>query len=102
MRLKAISLSLGMLVVCAASAADAQQKTHELKASPTTVHRSFFDASLKPVLTIYSGDIVRLKTTTANPRYFERLCVPHVKIPPKLDASCESPPGACRAAHNLK
>ena len=45
-----------MLVICTALEAQAQQpaqeKVHELKASPTTVHRGFFDASLNPVLTI--------------------------------------------------
>src|SRR5262249_24865772 len=55
-----------------------------LKASPTTVHRGFFDASLKPVLTIDSGDIIRLETVSGNPRYFEKLGVPREKIPPEL------------------
>ena len=54
----------------------AAPRTHELKASPTTVHRSFVDASLPPVLTIDSGDIVKLETATGNPRYFESLGVP--------------------------
>jgi len=41
-----------------------------------TVHRGFFDASLKPVLTIDSGDIVRLETASGNPRCFESIGVP--------------------------
>src|ERR1041384_3591692 len=67
-------------------AARAQQpaRTHELKASPTTVHRGFFDASLKPVLTIDSGDIVRLETASGNPRWYEKLGVPKAKIPAEL------------------
>ena len=65
----------------AAATAQGEGKIHELKASPTTVHRGFFDASLKPVLTIDSGDIVRLWTATGNPRYFESLGVPKEKIP---------------------
>src|SRR5690349_6135469 len=65
----------------AAATAQGDGKIHELRASPTTVHRGFFDASLKPVLTIESGDIVRLWTATGNPRYFESLGVPKEKIP---------------------
>lgn len=56
-------------------------RTHDLKASPSTVHRGFFDASLTPVLTVDPGDIVRLETATGNPRYFEGLGVPKEKIP---------------------
>jgi acetamidase/formamidase len=79
----------------------AQEKTHELRASPSTVHRGFFDATLKPVLTIDSGDIVRLWTTTGNPRYFESLGVPKEKIPAELYAAFEGAPGAGRDDHTL-
>src|SRR5215213_4404466 len=79
-------LAGGALLMAAATApvatAQGEEKIHELRASPTTVHRAFFDASLKPVLTIESGDIVRLWTTTGNPRYFESLGVPKRKSPP--------------------
>src|SRR5215510_1462209 len=97
-RLSAGSL---LLMVAASAPALAQQKIHELRASPTTVHRGFFDASLKPVLTINSGDIVRLWTTTGNPRYFESLGVPKEKIPPELFAAFEGAPGAGRDDHTL-
>jgi hypothetical protein len=64
---------LAFLIACSSSlSAQNAPWVHELKASARTVHRGFFDASLKPVLTIDSGDLVRLETATGNPRYFER------------------------------
>jgi len=89
------------IIMCAVAAAQAQEKIHELKASPATVHRGFFDASLKPVLTIDSGDIVRLWTTTGNPRYFENLGVPKDKIPSELYAAFEGAPSEGRDDHTL-
>jgi len=73
-------------------ASSATEKTVELKASAKTVHQNFFDASLKPVLTINSGDTVRLETATGNPRYFEKHGVPKDKIPPELYAAFEGLP----------
>jgi acetamidase/formamidase len=100
MGLRTLPLWVVSAAICA-TAAQADEKIHELKASPTTVHRGFFDASLKPVLTIDSGDIVRLWTTTGNPRYFERLGVPKEKIPAELYAAFEGAPGAARDDHTL-
>jgi acetamidase/formamidase len=77
------------------------QTTHELKASPATVHRGFFDATLKPVLTIDSGDIVRLETASGNPRYFESVGVPKEKIPAELYAVFEGVEGENRGDHTL-
>ena len=76
-------------------------RVHELTASPQTVHRGFFDASLKPVLTINSGDIVKLETATGNPRYFEQLGVPKEKIPRELYAAYQGVEGAGRGDHTL-
>src|SRR5580765_1988057 len=102
MRSRAFGLcvSAGLLLAGWAPAQSAE-KIHELKASPTTVHRGFFDASLNPVLTIDSGDIVRLWTTTGNPRYFESLGVPKDKIPAELYAAFEGAPGEGRDDHTL-
>ena len=94
-------ICVSALVICTAVEAQCEEKTHELRASPSTVHTSFFDASLKPVLTINSGDIVRLWTTTGNPKYFESLGVPKEKIPAELFAAFEGAPGAGRGDHTL-
>src|SRR5262244_2447457 len=101
MRTITLAISAAAIAACAAATAQSQERIHELRASPSTVHRSFFDASLKPVLTIDSGDIVRLWTTTGNPRYFERLGVPKEKIPAELYAAFEGAPGAGRDDHTL-
>src|SRR4029079_18725216 len=89
------------IMICAAASAQSQEKIHKVKASPSTVHRGFFDSSLKPVLTIDSGDIVRLWTTTGNPRYFESLGVPKKKIPAELYAAFKDAPGEGRDDHTL-
>jgi acetamidase/formamidase len=101
MRTKAFNICFSAFVIFAAPQAQCEEKIHELKASPTTVHRGFFDASLKPVLTIDTGDIVRLWTTTGNPRYFESLGVPKERIPAELYAAFEGAPGQGRDDHTL-
>ena len=101
MRSHALVIALSTTFVLAAASARSEEKIHELSASPATVHRGFFDAALKPVLTIDSGDIVRLWTTTGNPRYFESLGVPKEKIPAELFAAFEGAPGEGRDDHTL-
>jgi acetamidase/formamidase len=81
--------------------AQTSPKVHELVAAPETVHRGFFDASLKPVLTIDSGDIVRLQTASGNPRYYEALGVPKDKIPPDLYRVFQGVEDALRWDHTL-
>ena len=101
MRITFIALCAGLLVLPAFVGAQSSPKVHELKASPATVHRGFFDASLKPVLTIDSGDIVRLETATGNPRYFEKLGVPKEKIPAELYAVYQGVDNDGRGDHTL-
>jgi len=52
-------------------AAEAQTRTHELKLLPQNIHWGYYDAKLKPVLRIASGDSVRVETMVA--RGLERL-----------------------------
>jgi hypothetical protein len=90
------ALALGMLAgICSA------QTVHELKASPATVHRGFFDGTLKPVLQIESGDIVKLWTATGNPKYYEGLGVPKDKIPAELYAAYEGVKDDARGDQSL-
>jgi acetamidase/formamidase len=91
----------GLLLLASSLAAQRTPRVHELIAAPATVHRNFFDATLAPVLTIESGDIVRLETATGNPRYFEGLGVPRERIPPELYAAFEGVEGAGRGDHTL-
>src|SRR3954454_5451670 len=76
-------------------------RTYELKATPQTVHRGFFDASLPPVLTVDSGDIVKLETATGNPKWFESVGVPKEKIPKELYEAFEGVEGSGRGDHTL-
>src|SRR5262245_9044905 len=101
MRIKIVLACISLLLIPAISRAQGAPKVHELKASPATVHRGFFDATLKPVLTIDSGDIVRLETASGNPRWFEKLGVPKEKIPAELYAVFEGVDNDGRGDHTL-
>ncbi len=76
-------------------------KVHELKASSATVHHGFFDACLPPVLTIDSGDIVRLETASGNPRFYESIGVPRERIPAELYEVYQGVEGVGRGDHSL-
>src|SRR5216117_1772759 len=100
--MKQIGITIILVCTCASTLiAQGSPKVHDLKASPQTVHRGFFDASLKPVLTIDSGDIVRLETASGNPRYFESLGVPKARIPAELYAVFEGVEDEGRGDHTL-
>ena len=49
MRRQAMALSLSAAALLGASPAPAADQIYELKPSAATVHRGFFDATLKPV-----------------------------------------------------
>ena len=91
----------GILGLSMQAGAQSAGKTLELKSSPATVHRGYYDATLKPVLTIDSGDRVRVWTTTGNPRYFENLSVPKDKIPAELYAAFAGVQDSERGDHTL-
>ena len=57
---------------------------HHLHASPENCHWGFFEARLKPVLTIASGDEVTIDTITGGPEVLPDRSRFH--IPPELDA----------------
>ena len=90
-----------LFMVPALAIAQTSPKVHELMAAPDTVHRGFFDATLKPVLTIDSGDVVRLHTASGNPRYYEGLGVPKDKIPADLYRVFQGVEDALRWDHTL-
>jgi acetamidase/formamidase len=71
-----------MVLVAAASATAA---THELKLTPANVHWGYYDASLKPVQKIASGDTVRIETMVAGGLERLKLAgVPDAEIPESL------------------
>jgi hypothetical protein len=51
-----------------AASAPTWRRIHELKPSAATVHRGYYDATRKPVLTVDSGDSVRIWTAGGNPK----------------------------------
>jgi acetamidase/formamidase len=68
--------------------------THRIDASPETVHWGYFDAALKPLITVEPGDTVTLSTVSGQPTQIPKpgsgLTVPpaltaiHQKLQPKL------------------
>src|SRR5262249_19879061 len=60
-----------LTIVSSSMHASAQSTTHELKLLPQNIHWGYYDAKLKPVLRIVSGDTVRVETMVA--RGLERL-----------------------------
>src|SRR6516162_5767889 len=62
-------------------------RTHELKLLPENVHWGYYDAAVKPVLRVASGDTIRVETMVA--RGLQRLRaagVPEQEIPESLKA----------------
>ena len=87
--------------IAAAAAAQTPAKTHDLKATPATTFYRFLDAATPPVLTINSGDSVRVETATGTPGYFERLGVAKGQIPPELYDAFKGVDDNARRDHTL-
>ncbi|MEX2035339.1 MAG: acetamidase/formamidase family protein [Xanthobacteraceae bacterium] len=74
--------------------------THRLDAGPDTVHWGYFDAALKPLLTIESGDTVTISTVSGTPTQLPR---PDsgLTVPPALPAIHQSVPQKLGGPHIL-
>jgi len=77
-----------LLVASAASFASPQSgRTHDLKLAPENVHWGYYDATVKPVLRVASGDRVRVETMVAGGLQRLRLAgVSEAEIPESLKA----------------
>ena len=67
---------------------------HHLQSSPETCHWGFFEAKLKPVLTIASGDEVTVDTLSGGPDVVPDRGQFHV--PPELARFTPKTSGCCR------
>lgn len=56
----------------------------ELKATPKTIAWGYYSASAKPVLTIHSGDTVKVETVSGNPDRLQAAGAPASQIPDGL------------------
>src|ERR1700722_12821769 len=70
----------------AVPAAPAQQTTQPLLATPTTIAWGFYSAQAKPVLTVKSGDTVKIQTlsTCGAPERLKSLGIADADIPPSV------------------
>jgi acetamidase/formamidase len=75
-----------IFLLCFASAALCSAETLELKATPQTIIWGYYAASAKPVLSIHSGDTVRVETVSGVPARLEAAGVPANQVPDALRA----------------
>jgi acetamidase/formamidase len=79
------SFPLAVAGALLAAAVSVTAETHELKLTPANVHWGYYDARLKPVLKIASGDTVRVETMVAGGLERLKLAgVPDSEIPDSL------------------
>ena len=70
-------LTAGSVVLASALAFSQTPRTHDLKLLPENVHWGYYDAAVKPVLRVASGDTIRVETMIA--RGLQRLRAAGVK-----------------------
>src|SRR2546427_9872884 len=96
-RLSAVLVIGGALLIWSQSS-----RTHELKLVPENVHWGYYDAAVKPVLRVASGDTIRVETMVA--RGLQRLRavgVQEQEIPSALKAVEEGVKERGPGAHPL-
>ena len=76
----------GVVVMLASCAIFAQPTIHTLRASPATVKWGFFDPTSPPVLTMASGESVRVETVMAAAEFLRRLGVEERWLTPAMTA----------------
>ena len=88
-----------LLIAGASTHLSQNSRTHDLKLSPATVHWGYYDAAVKPVLRVASGDTIRVETMVAGGlQRLRAVGVSEQEIPESLkaveDAVKERGPGA--------
>src|SRR5260221_6548876 len=85
-----------------AAVASARAETHDLKLTPANVHWGYYDARLKPVLKIASGDTIRVEAMLAGGLSRVELGgVPDSGIPDSLKQGGTALIQRCSRAHSL-
>src|SRR5262249_32675372 len=84
--MKTATAVLAAALVCAGAAHPAGQtpRTHTLRAGPSTITWGYFDPSAKPVLTVSSGDTVRVEQVLAAAEFLQQLGVDEPYITPAM------------------
>jgi acetamidase/formamidase len=72
--------------------------THRLDASPETVHWGYFDASLKPLITVDPGDVVVISTVSGGPGQLPQ-AGSGLTVPPALPAIHKNVPQKLNGPH---
>src|SRR5574341_2635788 len=85
--MKKLTLLTTAVVLMAALASPQSARTHDLTLLPEHVHWGYYDAAVKPVLRMASGDTVRVETMVAGGLQRLRLAgVTEAEIPESLKA----------------